>query len=242
MSLAWEVSLRNKFIARRGALLVPENACFKVICLGEKTLAKIRQWKVKTHEMCWNRVMVWHRCISAFKFKTILASAIFLLFLLYCILDPSKSEYPVNKRRTLKRVFEERRERMENYCDADKSTPKTPLRELLPPKKPNFHILENLRRPILLCAPKKVSGDLKTFWIQITWTQGWLDDLLLGLSHSPWRRWWGELGIGTKQVQKVKMHHIENNKTKPKTLRAQQRHLAANLRIGNLAFTMGKWF
>ena len=182
--------------------------------------------------MCWNRVIVWHRCIAAFKFKTTLVSALFLLFLLYCILDPSKSEYPVKKRRTLKRVFEERRERMENYCDADKSTPKTPLRELLPPKKPNFHILENLRRPILLCAPKKVSGDIKAFWIQITWTQGWLDDLLLGLSHSPWRRWWGELGIGTKQVQKVKMHHIENNKTKPKTLRAQQRHLAANLRIG----------
>ena len=99
--------------------------------------------------MCWNRVIVWHRCISAFKFKTILVSAFFLLFLLYCILDPSKSEYPVKKRRTLKRVFEERRERMENYCDADKSTPKTPLRELLPPKKPNFHILENLRTLLL---------------------------------------------------------------------------------------------
>ena len=177
--------------------------------------------------------MVWHRRISAFKFKTILASALFLLFLFYCILDLSMSEHPVKKRRTLKRIFEERRERMENYCDADKSTPKTPLRELLPPKRPNFHILENLRRPILLCAPKKVSGDLKTFWIQITWTQGWLDDLLLGFSHSPGRRWWGELGVGTKQVQKVNMHQIENDKTLPKTLRAQQRCLAANLQWGN---------
>ena len=36
--------------------------------------------------------------------------------------------------------------------------PKTPLKDLLPPKKPNFHILENLRRPILLCAPKKVGN------------------------------------------------------------------------------------
>jgi len=111
--------------------------------------------------------MVWHRCISAFKFKTILASALFLLFLFYCILDLSMSEHPVKKRRTLKRIFEERRERMENYCDADKSTPKTPLRELLPPKRPNFHILENLRRPILLCAPKKV-GSMTFFWAFLT--------------------------------------------------------------------------
>ena len=158
--------------------------------------------------MCWNRVMVWHRCISGFKFKTILASALFLFFLLYCILDLSMSEHPVKKRRTLKRVFEERRERMENYCDADNSNPKTPLRELLPPKRPNFHILENLRRPILLCAPKKVSGDLKTFWIQTTWRLArWPS---FGLFSLTWTKMMGRAGCWDQTSPKGK--HAPNRK------------------------------
>ena len=175
--------------------------------------------------------MVWHRCISAFKFKTILASALFLLFLFYCILDLSMSEHPVKKRRTLKRVFEERRERMENYCDADNSNPKTPLRELLPPKRPNFHILENLRRPILLCAPKKVSGDLKPFWIQTTWRLArWPS---FGLFSLTWTKMMGQAGCWDQTSPKGKHAPNRKDKTLPKTLRAQQRCLAANLQWGN---------
>ena len=74
--------------------------------------------------MCWNRVIVLHRCIAAFKFKTTLVSAFFLLFLLYCILDPSKSEYPVNKRRTLKRYLRNEEKEWRTIAPLTKAPPK----------------------------------------------------------------------------------------------------------------------
>ena len=113
-----------------------------------------------------------YRCSSSFK-KT-LATALLFLFFLFLLDDPDRrTRTSRTKRRTLREVFEERKARMENYCKSQNKTrfcrisvifsfastrPKTPLKDLLPPKKPNFHILENLRRPILLCAPKKVGN------------------------------------------------------------------------------------
>ena len=120
----------------------------------------------------WERLM---SCRCSASLKKTLATALLLLLLLFILDSPQLDTGLSRKRRTLREAFEERRSRMESYCNSHNQTrfwivqqaliysvpltrPQTPLRELLPPKKPNFHILENLKRPILLCAPKKVSA------------------------------------------------------------------------------------
>ena len=120
----------------------------------------------------WQRLM---DCRCSLSFKKTLATALLFIVLLFLLDSPGPDGNPSSRKgRTLRQVFEERRSRMEKYCNSHNQTrfwivfnfhhsapltsrpPTPPLRELLPPKKPNFHILENLRRPILLCAPKKV--------------------------------------------------------------------------------------
>ena len=152
-------------------------------------------------------------CRCSLSFKKTLATVLLFILLLFLLDSPGPDGNPSSRKgRTLRQVFEERRSRMEKYCNSHNETrfwivfnfqptliyfsfqhsvpltnfnqlsstdshnetrfwiyfdfqhsvpltsrpPTPPLRELLPPKKPNFHILENLRRPILLCAPKKV--------------------------------------------------------------------------------------
>ena len=115
-------------------------------------------------------------CRCSLSFKKTLATVLLFILLLFLLDSPGPDgKASSRKGRTLRQVFEERRSRMESYCNSHNQTrfwivqqaliysvpltrPQTPLRELLPPKKPNFHILENLKRPILLCAPKKVSA------------------------------------------------------------------------------------